>query len=135
MKVVCTVNNIYELGDENTMARLKKYIRLSDGQLNIQLNSIYVVYGILFRDNSPWYYLCPFEDDDSPCPFPAELFDIVDDTIPSCWKLSYQNNHGTLKTELVFPEWSHDTVFYERLIDGDPENIKLFKKYRQLLEQ
>ncbi|MCP4401647.1 MAG: hypothetical protein GY801_30645 [bacterium] len=135
MKVVCAVNNIYELGDENTIARLKKYIRLSDGQLNIQVNSIYVVYGILFLDNSPWYYLCPFEDDEDPTPFPAELFNIVDDTIPSCWKLSYQNNRGTLKTELVFPEWSRDPLFYEQLVDGDPEKIRLFKKYRQLLEQ
>jgi hypothetical protein len=135
MKVLCIANNILCLDNNNTINRLKKYINLSDGQLNLELNSEYVVYGILFRDNCPWFYLCLDEDDESPTPYPAELFKILDDTIPSCWKLFYKNIDGKIKTEIVFLEWANEPNFYERLVDSDPVAVKTFKKYRQLLDQ
>ena len=59
MKVLCEINNILELDDSSTVERLKKYIRLSDGQLNIKKSKEYCVYGILFRDNSPLVLLMP----------------------------------------------------------------------------
>lgn len=135
MKVFCKTNNIFDLVNTYTIDRLKKYISLSDGQLNLELNTEYVVYGILFRDNAPWYYLCLYEDDEYPSPFPADLFDISDGRLSSYWKLLFvKQREGEVLSSLVFNEWRKDPSFYERLIDGDPEAVKLFTKYRQLLD-
>ncbi|UTZ25492.1 hypothetical protein HB761_01275 [Vibrio campbellii] len=136
MKVLCEINNILELDDSSTVERLKKYIRLSDGQLNIEKNKEYCVYGILFRDNSPWFYLCLDEDDEYPTPYPTELFNIVDGRQSSFWRLSYASYpNGVVTSSIVFDEWSKDTSFYERLLDDDPEAIKLFRKYRSLMDK
>ncbi len=135
MKVLCEINNILELDDNSTVNRLKQYIHLPDGQLNLEINNEYCVYGILFRDNSPWYYLCLDEDDEHPTSYPAELFNVTDGRLSSYWRISekiYPN--GAVMSSIVFEEWSKDSSFYERLIDDDPEAICLFGKYRKLMD-
>lgn len=136
MKVLCKINNIFELNDNSTVERLKKYIRLSDGKLYLERDTEYCVYGILFRDNAPWYYLCLDADDEYPTPYPAELFNITDGRLSSYWKLStITYPDGTVRSSIVFEEWSKDSSFYERLIDDDPAAISLFEKYRELMDR
>lgn len=135
MRIICNFNNIYKLENEDATTRIKKYIRLTDGQVNLVIGNIYNVYGILFRDNAPWYYVCTFSDDTYPSPFPAELFEVLEDELPACWRLSFQNNKGVIKSELVFPEWARDRMYYERLIDGDPQAITIFNKYRKIIDK
>ncbi|WP_299371609.1 hypothetical protein [uncultured Kiloniella sp.] len=136
MKVLCEINNILKLDNSSTIDRLKKYIRLSDGVLNIEKSKEYCVYGIIFRDNSPWFYLCLDEDDEYPTPYPAELFSIVDGHQSSFWRLSYISYpNGEVTSLLVFEEWSKDISFYERLLDDDPKAIKVFRKYRSLMDE
>ena len=129
MKVVCEINNILEVKDSSAIERIKKYVFLSDGQLNLEKDKEYCVYGIAFRDNSPWYYLCLDEDDESPTAYPAELFKITDGRLSSCWRLSPQDS------SLVFEEWANDPSFYERLVDDDPSAIENFKSYQSLMDK
>jgi hypothetical protein len=135
MKVLCAINNIFEIKDAVTLDRMKKYIHLSDGQLDLEKSVEYCVYGIIFRDNSPWYYLCLDEDDESPSPFPADLFKVTDDSLSSYWRLSSQSFTDGVISSMVFDEWANDSSFYERLIDGDPLAIELFKKYQDLMNK
>ena len=135
MKVLCTINNILEIKDVVTLDRMKKYIHLSDGQLDLEINVEYCVYGIIFRDNSPWYYLCLDEDDESPSPYPADLFKVTDDRLSSYWKLSTQAVTNGVMSSMVFDEWANDLSFFERLIDDDPSAIELFKKYQGLMNK
>lgn len=135
MKVLCTINNIYELQDSTAIVRIEKHIHLSDGQLNLEKNEEYCVFGILFRGNSPWYYLCVNDDDRSPTPYPAELFDIVDGRLSSYWKLSTVNYRSGVMSSIVFDEWAKDSSFYERLIDDDPSAIGVFERYRNLINK
>lgn len=135
MKVLCTINNIFEIKDAATLDRLRKYIHLSDGQLDLEKNVKYCVYGIVFRDNAPWYYLCLSEDDESPSPYPAELFKTTDARLSSCWRLSTEVITSGVMSSMVFDEWANDPSFYERLIDDDPEAIKVFQKYRSLMDK
>lgn len=136
MRVCCDESNIFNLESDAVIERLKKYIRLSDGQLNIEKGKEYCVYGILFRDNSPWFYICLDEEDDYPTPYPAELFRVVDNNYSSFWKLSFVSfPSGQVCSSIVFDEWSKDTSFYERLLDDDPEAISVFRKYRSLMDK
>lgn len=129
MKVVCEHNNILELSDSSAIQRIKKYVFLSDGQTNLEKNKEYCVYGITFRDNFSWFYLCLNEDDESPTAYPAELFKITDGRLSSYWRLSTQ------ESSLVFDEWANDPNFYERLVDDDPSAVKQFKSYQGLMNK
>jgi len=127
MKVVCEIDNIFDLNDDSVLERVKRYILLSDGKTNLVENEEYCVYGITFRENHPWYYLCLGEDDDSPTAYPAELFKITDGKLSSYWRLSVE------EPAIVFEEWANDSSFYERLLDDDPTAIRQFKSYRSLM--
>lgn len=135
MKVVCKVNNLNSLSDERLLERLKKYIFMPDGEIDLELGREYTVYGVIFRDNSPWYYLCSEEYDEYPKPFAAEFFNVSDDRLSSYWKLSVDQGEEKILSSLVFDEWAKDPSFYEQLIEDDPEAVELFGKYRQLMNQ
>jgi len=136
VKVVCKTNNLNSFSDENILSRLKRYIFKPDGDVNLDVGREYTVYGILFRDNTPWYYLCDEDYDEYPTPFASDFFDVVDDRLSKCWKLSYSDlGEGQSSTFLAFDEWASDRSFYERLIDGDEAAVSLFSEYRKLMEQ
>lgn len=135
MKALCAINNIFEIKEGVTLDRIKKYIHLSDGELFLEKNIEYCVYGILFRDNAPWFYLCLEEDDESPSPYPAELFEITDARLSSYWRLGTEVSTSGVVTTIVFDEWAKDPSYYERLVDGDPNAVELFKKYRVLMNR
>lgn len=135
MKVVCKINNIFDINDGETLERIKKYILLTDGQLNLEKNNEYCVYGVIFRDNSPWYYICLDEDDESPTPYPAELFKVTDDKFSSYWRLTTENTKFGVVSSLVFEEWANDPLYFENLVDDDFEAVGLFSKYRKLMNE
>lgn len=135
MKVLCEINNIFEIKDTVTLERIKNYIHLSDGQMELDKNVEYCVYGIIFRDNAPWYYLCLDENDESPSPYPASLFKVTDDRLSSYWRLSTQTVTNGIISSMVFEEWANDSSFFERLIDGDPSAIESFKKHQDLINK
>jgi len=136
MKVICKINNINDLPDELVLNRLKKYILMPDGEVDLELNKEYTVYGVVFWDNSPWYYLCAEKDDEYPRPFPAEIFKVSDDQISPFWKVTQEHKQdGEVLSSLLFSEWSMDVKFYERLVDDDPEAINTFDRYRKKMDK
>ncbi|WP_340150073.1 hypothetical protein [uncultured Sneathiella sp.] len=136
MKVIAKFDNLKSISDERLLARLEKYINMPDGELNLETGREYTVYGIVFWDNSPLFYLCDSEMDEFPTPFFAEFFDISDDRLSRFWRLeTYDNGVGQISSALVFPEWASNHLFYERLLDGHAEEIELFLKYRKLMDR
>ena len=107
------------------LERVRRYIQLSDGQLDLDIGEEYQVYGVVFRDNSPWYYICSDLDSLSLSPYPFELFEISDARLPSYWRFS---SRGVV----AFEEWANDPTFLERLIDNDPVAMEIFKRYRDV---
>lgn len=135
MKIVCKVNNLNSFSDEGLLRRLKKYISMPDGEVDLEIGKEYTVYGVVFWDNSPWYYICVEEYDEYPKPFAAEFFNVLDDRLSLHWKLSsVAQGEGEVLSSLVFEEWAKDPSFYERLIEDDPEASAQFGKYRQLID-
>ena len=104
--------------------------------INLTIGKEYTVYGMVFRDNSPWYYLCSEDYDEYPTPFPSECFDITDKRLSSYWNLlTREIGNGKIQSSLVIPEWAEDPYFYELLLDGDIDTVELFNRYKKLLDQ
>ena len=136
MKVICKINNINSLPDGRLLRRLKKFIPRPDEEFDLEIGKEYTVYGLVFWDNCPWYYLCSEEYAEYPTPYAIELFNISDDQLSSYWKLSSEcGSEGKVSSSLVFDEWAKDPSFYERLVDGDLEAEALFAKYRRLMDR
>lgn len=133
MKIRCTTDNFLKLNNELTITRLKEYLHFEDGKLDLIKGCDYTVFGIVILDNCPWYYLYLNKDDESPTPYPAELFEVIDAELSIYWKLSYVNKDNFIHTEFVFPEWANDRYLLERLLDGNPVVLELFNKYRKLI--
>ncbi|AHL35422.1 hypothetical protein CD58_22215 [Pseudomonas brassicacearum] len=136
MKVKCIVNNLSsDKLSAQTLIRLKPYISRSDGELNLEIGKEYVVYGIEFWDNCPWFYLCPDDYDEYPIPVAADFFEITDKRLSAHWELNFkETSNGENQTQLVFFEWATDEVFYENLISGDDQAEAIFEKYRKIME-
>lgn len=96
----------------------------------------YLVFGVTVLLGIAWYYVL---DDDGhfwPTWVPAPLFDIVDGTIPSSWIIGYfRFSRDDQYPMLSFPEWATDHAFYERLVGGDPEAIRVFSTRRAEVEK
>lgn len=114
---------------------MSHFIRLTDGNLDIEVNTIYTVYGIEFRDNSPWFYLCSDSDSEYPKPYAHVFFEILDDRLSRYWRLATeQNNNNSAEARLVFKEWAENSFFYELLLDGDDKISGVFSKMREVLD-
>ena len=78
MKVTCKINNLNDVKEAPTLERLRKYYCMPDGEIDLVLKLEYQVYGIVFWDNCPWYYICTEDYDEYPIPFAADFFEVVD---------------------------------------------------------
>ncbi|WP_239985116.1 hypothetical protein [Pseudomonas congelans] len=135
LKVICKINDLKDISDEVVLGVLKDKIFRPDGKIDISLGSEYVVYGIEFWENSPWYYLCVDVDDEYPKPYAADLFFVSNNKLSTHWQLGFCTNYnGSQVASLVFEEWAVDRRFYERLIDGGEIEFGVFKKYKSLMD-
>ena len=134
MKVVCKTNNLNYFSDERLLKRLKKCIKSDGGEADLEIGREYTVYGVVYWDDNPWYYICAEEYDEYPIPEAAEFFNVSDNKLSSYWRLSVIEKEGREST-IVFEGWAKDPSFYANLLDGDPEAIVLFRKYRELMDR
>jgi hypothetical protein len=100
---------------------------------NLTIGRTYPVEAVeIWSDGFCRYYLHLIEDSEFPYPCPSELFDIVDDGLPDGWCIWVSTGeHGNALKRISFPEWSRDEMFYERLMDGDAEAIRIYMRRRQ----
>lgn len=135
MKVVCRVNNLNQISDENFRNRLKKYYRNSDGDVGVEIGRAYTLYGVVYWDNYPFYYLCPDDDDEYPIPFDSLFFDVSDARLSRNWRLSSSRREPDRRHVVVFEEWANDAMFYEHLVEGHSAEAKQFLKYKHLMDK
>jgi len=100
----------------------------------------YVVYGIVIRNNSVWYYIADdnFFGSEFPVWYPAELFKIVDNKISTTWILGLRENDSDkkeLKLFLSFPNWVNDKYFYDSLVNKEKEAVELFMRYKKIMDE
>ncbi|TWC11563.1 hypothetical protein FBY06_14338 [Pseudomonas sp. SJZ085] len=136
MKVICRTNNINDknLAPDASM-RVRRYVSMPDGELNLEIDKEYVVYGIELRDGCPWFYLCDEEYDEYPLAYAADFFEIADRHLSAYWQLNYKcAGINDSRTQLVFSEWALDENFYENLVSGEQQAVATFAKFRKLMD-
>lgn len=132
MKAICSVNNINVIDDHEALRRIKRYIRLKDGLIDLDINKEYLIFGVLVRDGFLWLYVRDDESDEYPLPYPIEVFSITDSRLSKYWVFSSPSRKGEYPL-LVFKEWADDPDFYEKLVNGDDTSVRCFSKYTELM--
>jgi hypothetical protein len=103
-----------------------------DTEFPLTVGASYEVYAITTFRGHAWYYVL----DDNRLPYPvwklAPLFEIDDPSLPADWVVGYvrKEEEDEGYPIISFPEWALDPQFYERLVDGDPESVAVFKARR-----
>ena len=96
----------------------------------------YFVFGITVLLGIAWYYVLDDDHHAWPTWVPAPLFDVADGTIPANWMVGYFRFSRDHQYPLLsFPEWAADHGFYERLVEGDPEAVRVFSLRRAEIER
>ena len=135
MKVKCIINNIHAVENYAVRDDLSYYIRMPDGEVDIELGKIYTVYGIEFRGNAPWFYICGDESSEYPKPYSSVFFEKADGRLSKYWVLNETLEGGQKnKASLVAKEWAENTSFYEQLLNGDFRAIAVFSELRRLMD-
>ena len=134
MKVRCTSNNLFSIKNEKILKKISPYICKTDGELDIETNVIYTVYGIEVWENHPWYYVCT-DNDEYPTPYSSVFFEVIDERLSSHWILHTSTDKtGDFHTKFMIKEWAKDPLFYENLIDGEEGTTYIFEKSKKIMD-
>lgn len=83
-----------------------------------------------------WYYVLDDDGHDWPTWIPAPLFDVDDGSLPRSWRVGYHRFDGEDQFPILsFPEWATDHRFYERLVDGDTDAVRIFNERRREIDE
>lgn len=108
----------------------------ADTEFAVTLGRTYFVYGVTLLLGIAWYYVLDDDGHDWPTWIHAPLFDLVDGAIPASWVVGYfRFSRDDQYPLLSFPEWATDHRFYERLVDGVPEAVRVFSMRRAEVER
>ena len=137
MKVQCRINNLNEIPDKETRNRLSECIHRQGPDEDLIVGEIYNVFALArWSDGGLRVYLHTIAESDHPNPYPLEMFEIVDATLPPNWLVNFEQQQGGLAVKLIsFVEWHGDGQFYEKLVDGDEQAIAAYKLQRLNVQQ
>lgn len=94
----------------------------------MELGATFIVYGVTFWESHPWYYVYEEPADTYPIPRPHHYFEIIDNKFHPSWQLTNEvYEHGGASCEILPQAWAEDALFYENLVDDDPQAIELMK--------
>lgn len=130
MTVKCTKNELKDIVDEEVHRRLEQSIHL-DGPMNdLFIGCEYVVQALeQWKDGGLWLYLHTAPESSYPYPYPAEMFEFVDNTLPAGWSIRLQTDRGNVICKrITFSAWADDEHFYEKLVDGDAEIASVYSQ-------
>lgn len=95
----------------------------------------YTVYALTTRRGLFWYYICDDRGLNYPVWHPAALFDVVDGRLSRFWRFSHGSHTRDGDVVFAFQEWAADPGdFYDRLSDGEPTAVELFRTYRTAMD-
>jgi hypothetical protein len=93
---------------------------------DLTINKEYLVFGLHFRDKGHIVLQC-VSDSGNLIFAPINIFEIIDDSVSSAWKIKYWED-GEIT---LWPEDFYEGYFHEDLSEGILEIVDKFKKIQQ----
>lgn len=109
----------------------------ADRKFSLVVGKEYFVHAVTITLGHTWYYICDEDFAYYPIWNPASLFEISDSSVPSFWRVGFRKARYGEEEErflLSFPEWVNDDLFYDKLTEGNDEEVRIFDRYRSVLE-
>ncbi|MFZ2643177.1 MAG: hypothetical protein WA117_19450 [Verrucomicrobiia bacterium] len=130
MRIVCIKNTLAAIAESEVRERLRRSIHMDGPITDLEIGREYAVQAVEERDGGLWFYLHTVSVNDYPYPYPAEMFELRDNTVPAGWVVSMEVQRGSVGLKrITFPAWATDDVFYERLVDGDVETVSAYRRW------
>jgi hypothetical protein len=128
MRVRCTRNDLDAIRDAAVSTRLRRAIKIEGPLDDLTIGAEYAVQAMTQRDGGFWLFLHTVPQSDFPYPYPVEFFQFIDSSPPSHWRLEYgRSGHGPVFKTLSFAEWATDDLFYEKLVDGEEDAVRIYR--------
>ena len=102
--------------------KINQTITNHDMSHSLVIGSIYIVYGIEVNTENIYYIIF---NGNHLLFIPAQMFEIIDNSIPDSWKLKFDRNILTLYPELFYLEY-----FFDRFSDYDDDLRDEFEKIK-----
>ena len=119
MRVVCIHNRPSRIEGEAIRRRIARSIHL-DVVAELAVGKEYLVQAIQESDDGLVFFVHSIDEIPYPTPYPAEMFDVRDGTIPAGWCVALRDcPAGKVIKRVAFYEWAHNDDFYEMLVDGN----------------
>lgn len=136
MLVKCLSNKTHIAGYEGYSAQIAEHTT-NENWSDLEVGQVYVAYGLWFRWGLFGYFLLPDEQMWYPDWYPVQNFEVLSGEASKYWRLSASLGQGLAESyiKLVFPEWASDDYFYDRLTDGVEADVRLWEKYRRLMDE
>lgn len=135
MEILCTSDSI---SFENSPQSIIKWA--NNSELEITVGKIYTVFAISKYFDILFYYILSDESSEYPLAYPYYLFDICNSNVTKFWDTSYTKIQSIDAIDIKngdvisFKEWSlKGEGFYENLLEGNSEEVRVFKKYRDVM--
>lgn len=129
MRVLCINNSVMNIDSEIVRYRLNISINQDTHFMDLKVGEQYDVVAIEERDKGLWLFLHTVDSKEYPYLYPVELFEFIDTSIPSGWRINFNScEDGLMIKRISFPRWVDDDYFYEKLVDGDNEIVNAYHK-------
>lgn len=134
MKLICRKNKLKNFSGLK-LEFLEKYYKYDlNYELDIKIGKTYNVYGIIFWENVPFYYIYK-EDMNYPTPVCGLFFDLKNSNFSKYWVLRTLTDLKGFEIIITFKEWADDKMFYENLLNEELDEVKLMKRYKKLIDE
>lgn len=131
MLVECIANNISGLKIDEVRNRIRQWTDANGSYNDIEIGTQYLVQAVEYQRENAFYYLQVGEFDEYPYPYAAECFVVLDSSLPNEWVASTSVELQVSKPIIIsFREWANDATFFEKLIDGEPEQRSIYSRNR-----
>jgi hypothetical protein len=97
----------------------------------------YVVYAMTIEMGYIWYYICDESYGYFPIWQPSPLFQVISGKMSRYWIFAFYPETERYRSQIswAYPEWANNPYqYYDRLSDGEEEEVKIFKKYKALMD-
>ncbi len=130
MLVRCEKNKLAELSDaDKAVPGVVESFGSNDTRALRQYKT-YVVYAVGHRGDHQWYYLADENYSSYPFAYPAVLFSVADPKASRHWIRGGDDDYPCD----AFEEWALDRYFYDKLTDGEPETVELFRNRKKAMD-